>query len=81
MKESVFSSLFLKPLSALTAVYYVARCFHFHTAFWYLTDNFQSYRMGGHCNEHIHYFIIGGGDDVGEDGYINFVWSFQMCVL
>jgi len=37
--------------------------------------------MGGHCNEHIHYFIIKGGDDFSEDGYIIFVWSFQMCVL
>jgi hypothetical protein len=37
--------------------------------------------MGGHCNEHVHYSIIRGGDDVGEVSYINFVWSFQMCVL
>ena len=37
--------------------------------------------MGGHCNECIHYSIIRGGDDVGDIGYINFVWSFQMCVL
>jgi hypothetical protein len=40
--EGVFCSLFLTHLSALTAVYYVACCFHFHTEFLYLTDNFQS---------------------------------------
>jgi hypothetical protein len=81
VKENMFCSLFLKPLSALTAVYYFAGCFHFHTVYWYLTGNFQSQTVGGYCKEHIHCFIIGGGGDVGEGSYVNFVWSFQMCVL